>query len=240
MPDLFTLIRVADTETTGLKDPAELVEIGWTDVRLYPNGWQIDSGPHSHVVNAGLPVTPGARAAHHLTDEEIAKGIPPDTAREILTTGADYLAFHNTEFDVRFIRTRKPVICTMKVAKTLWPDLEGFGNQTIRYSLGLCLSPADRDKAMPPHRAGPDSWVTAHILIEELRLMTPGQMVYCSDQPVLQLKCPLKKHRGVPWSQVPLDYLDWILNRSEIPNDPDSADLIHTARHWYVKRTSSQ
>jgi exodeoxyribonuclease X len=237
MPDLFTCIRVTDTETTGLVDP-ELCQIGWTDVRLYPQGWQIDSGPHQHFVNPGRPVTPGARAAHHITDEELATGIPPATAREMIEHGADYLACHNAAFDIPVLKSRKPVICTMKVAKNLWPDIESYSNQCIRYTRGLCLSREDRAKAMPPHRAGPDSWVTAHILLDELRLMTPGQMVYASDQPVLQLKCMLKKHRGVPWSQVPLDYLDFILNKSDMPSNPDFEDTVHTARYWFTKRTS--
>jgi exodeoxyribonuclease X len=239
MPDLFTCIRVTDTETTGLVDP-ELCEIGWTDVRLYPSGWQIDSGPHSHFVNPGRPCTPGARAAHHITDEEMASGIAPDAARAIIANGADFIACHNAGFDIPVLKSKKPVICTMKVAKNLWPELEGFSNQTVRYSRGLCLSAEQRRLAMPPHRAAPDSYVTAHILVDALKLMTPGQMVYVSDQPVLMLKCPLKKHRNVPWSQVPVDYLDWILHKSDIPQDPDSEDLVHTARHWYLKRTTQQ
>lgn len=239
MPDLFTLIRVTDTETTDLDDPAEMVEIGWTDVRFFPQGWAIESGPHSHIVNPGMPIKPGARAAHRLSDADVRHGILPQQARDIIENGADYVACHNLAFDSRFLKTRKPSICTMKVAKSLWPEAPGFSNQTIRYWRELCLSAADMAKAMPPHRAGPDSFVTAHILIDELKLMSPGQMVYASDQPSLLMICKLKKHFGQKWSEVPLDYLNWVLFTSDMPSDPDKADVVFTARHWLKKRTGA-
>ncbi|TPL40642.1 hypothetical protein [Mesorhizobium sp. B2-4-6] len=74
MPEPFNLIRVCDVETTGLDDPAEMVEIGWTDVRLFPTGWQIESGPESAIVNPGMPISFPAMAVHHIT-ETMAGGV---------------------------------------------------------------------------------------------------------------------------------------------------------------------
>ncbi|MGT2467405.1 3'-5' exonuclease [Mesorhizobium atlanticum] len=148
----LTLIRVADTETTGLGDPKELVEIGWTDVRLFPTGWAIESGPHARLVNPGMPITPGARAAHHITDEEAARGMAPDEARALIDTGADLLCFHMADYDRPLIKSVKPTICTFKCAKDVYPDLESHKNGALgmrsasvaarnRWSLCIALVP---------------------------------------------------------------------------------------------------
>jgi exodeoxyribonuclease X len=43
MSEPFTLIRVVDVETTSMDDPAEMVEVGFTDIRLFPDGWAIET-----------------------------------------------------------------------------------------------------------------------------------------------------------------------------------------------------
>ena len=47
-------------------------------------------------------------------------------------------------------------------------------NQVLRYWLGLRL---DADLAMPPHRAGPDAYVTAHLLLRMMALASVEQMI---------------------------------------------------------------
>lgn len=236
MPDPFTLIRVVDTETTGIDDPAEMVEIGWTDVRLFPSGWEIESGPHSCLVNPGMPITFPAMAVHHISDAEAATGMDPDEARAMIVRGADMLCAHNWVFDARFIRSSLPAICTLKVARTAWPEMQGHGNGSIRYERGLCL---DDPRATPAHRAGPDTWVTAHILLDLLKIYQPETMVEISALPVLLPVCWLKAHKGKRWSDVPDSYLDWIVNKSDMRNDPASEDVVHTARYWLQRRAAA-
>ncbi|CAM5655870.1 hypothetical protein MAUB1S_11403 [Mycolicibacterium aubagnense] len=238
MADPLTLIRVVDTETTDVDDPAEMVELGWTDVRLFPEGWIIERGPISTLVDPGMPIKFPAMATHHITDAEATGGIHPDIARRIAAQGADILCAHNAGFDSRFIHGNKlPWICTFKAAKTAWPELQGHSNGAIRYERGLCL---DDDRAYPPHRAGPDTWVTAHILLDLLKIYQVETLIEMSVKPVLQLKCYLKAHRGKRWSEVPTDYIDWILHKSdpEWRNDKGNEDALHTARVEWVKRTS--
>ncbi|PWJ93592.1 exodeoxyribonuclease X [Mesorhizobium loti] len=231
----LTLIRVVDTETTGLTDPKELVEIGWTDVRFFPTGWAIESGPHSRLVNPGIPITPGARAAHHITDEEAASGMPPDHARALISPGPDYICCHNLSYDAPLLKTGKPGICTFKCAKETYPNLESHKNGAIWYALGL----GGGAKQMEPvHRAGPDSWTTAHILLDLLRVLAVETMVEISANPLRLLKMSFGKHAGLSFGELPTDYLDWVLHKSDMRNDPDKADVVHTARLEWVKRTS--
>ncbi|TGP22346.1 MULTISPECIES: 3'-5' exonuclease [unclassified Mesorhizobium] len=235
MAEPFTLIRVTDTETTGLTDPKELVEIGWTDVRLFPTGWAIESGPHARLVNPGMPITAGAKSAHHLFDEDVADGMAPDEARGLVAAGADFIACHNLAYDGPLLKSAKPGICTFKCAKDVYPNLESHKNGAIWYALGL----GGGAKQMEPvHRAGPDSWTTAHILLDLLRVLAVETMVDISANPLRLLKMTFGKHAGTPFSELPTDYIDWIVNKSDMKNDPDKEDVVHTARLEWVKRTS--
>lgn len=220
MTDNLSLIRVVDTETTGLDDPAEMVEIGWTDVRLFPDGWRIERGPVSTIVDPGMPITFPAMAVHHITDAEAATGVHADVARSMAAKGADILCAHNWQFDSRFLRTQLPYICTFKAARTVWPDLQSHSNGSIRYEFGLCLGD---QRTEPSHRAGPDTWVTAHILLKLLETRTVEQLLDISSNPVRLLRFPGgNKHRGKPFSEIArLDpgYLRWVIDKSEFGED---------------------
>lgn len=221
MANPLTLIRVIDTETTGIDDPAEMVEIGWTDVRLFPDGWQIERGPESVIVNPGMPIGFPAMAVHHITEDECRFGADPDLIRQEIIAGADILCAHNWQFDSRFIRTQLPYICTFKAARVTWPDLQSHSNGSIRYELGLV--PHDDQRAQPSHRAGPDTWVTAHILLKLLETHTVEQLIDISTNPIRLLRMPGgNKHRGKPFSEIARQdpsYLQWVIDKSEFGED---------------------
>jgi exodeoxyribonuclease X len=238
MVDPFTLIRVVDTETTAIDDPAEMVEAGWTDVQLLPTGWAIVDGPLGTLVNPGMPISFGAMAVHHITEEMVFSAPPADEVRGWIAGEADYICAHYIDFDARFIRDHGlPVICSYRVARTAWPDLQSYGNGAIRYQLGLCL---DDDRAYPPHRAGPDTFITANILLELLKRFTPAEMVDITARPLLLKKIDFGKHEGTAFADLPTDYLDWIVNKSNMPNDPARRDEVHTARVEVAKRRAAE
>ncbi len=220
MANPLTLIRVVDTETTGIDDPAEMVEIGWTDVRLFPDGWQIERGPEAVVVNPGMPIGFPAMAVHHITEDECRFGADPDEIRRDIGHGADILCSHNWAFDSRFLRTQLPYICTFNAARTVWPDLQSHSNGSIRYELGLCLGD---ERTQPSHRAGPDTWVTAHILLKLLETHTVEQLLDISSNPVRLLRMPGgNKHRGKSFSEIARQdpsYLQWVVDKSEFGED---------------------
>jgi exodeoxyribonuclease X len=236
MADLLTLIRVVDVESTGIDDPAEIVEVGWTDVRLFPEGWVIESGPHSRLVSPGIPISYPAMAVHHISEAEAATGINPDEARALVAQGADLLCAHNAAFDGRFIRGHKaPWLCTFKCARTAWPDLQSHGNGSIRYERGLCLGDP---RTEPSHRAGPDTWVTAAILLDLLKVLSIDEMLEITRNPVLLRKIDFGEHAGKTFPEIPWDYLNSIVNKSNMPQDPKREDVVHTARIELAKRAN--
>jgi len=228
----MTQIMVIDTETTGLDhEKDKVVEIGAVlvgkkEVKRAP--WSILNS-FTSLVNPGIPIPPDAMAIHHLRDEEVAGAMPIDKVLQALFWSGDFIpAAHNAAFDSKFLPTLpKDWICTYRCARQVWPDFPKHGNQVLRYRLGLLKEPDEL--AMPPHRARPDAYVTAHLLLKMLEDRSPEELVALTKAPILIKLCGFGKHRGVEWEKVPKDYLSWILRQD--PKDWD-ADTIHTAKHW--------
>lgn len=228
------MIRVVDFETTGMPedDGAAICEIGWCDVDL-------DRAsilpPESVLVDPGIKMPAQAQAVHHISDEDLAGAIPCDVGLHKLTIGEpEYFVAHNAKFEQAFFAGAGiPWICTYKVALRLWPEAPSHSNQVLRYWLGLVVDP---ELAMPPHRAGPDAYVTAHILLRafETGKATLDDMARWSSGPPLLPRVTFGKHRGADWDDVPADYLEWIVFKSEMDND-----IKANARHHLKKRSAS-
>lgn len=220
------ILRAVDVETSGL-DPvhgASVVEIGWCDVVDLPKDkpedvmqWAI-SAPRSILVNPGHPIPPDCSAVHHITDTDVA-GAPKfsEALPALLKDGPDVvLCAHVAKFEQLFITVPATWICTWKVALHLAPNARSHSLQTLRYWLKLDV---DRKLAEPPHRAGPDAYVCAHLIVRMLAKLTVQEMIEISSRPAVLGKLYFGKHAGVPIAQVPSDYLDWIIGQSGMDED---------------------
>lgn len=220
--------RVIDIETTGMEPTDEVIEIGLTDV-LWDVGAKTSTvgAPRSTLYGSAAPLGPEVKAVHHITDEMIA-GRPLCLQRDLHHVAAGeglpeaplFLVAHNWSFEGQWftpeILGATRAICTYKVALRLWGDAPGHGNQTLRYWLGLDLPEA---LAMPPHRAAPDAYVTAHILARMLQEVSVKEMVAWTLMPRFYATCPIGKHKGSAWSSVPHDYLTWMLRQQDMEAD---------------------
>ncbi|TPJ70491.1 MULTISPECIES: exonuclease domain-containing protein [unclassified Mesorhizobium] len=221
-------IRVIDFETTGLPEDQTkaICEVGWTDLS---DNWQI-TGHGEYFVNPGHPIPPVTRAVHHISDTDVAGAVTPDVACAGLMYGmepGDMFAAHNAKFERAFFGGgNHPWICTMQCAKHIFPEAPGFSNQVLRYWLNVDGDGLDPVAAMPPHRAGPDTLVTAFILRRLIFATSPAKLVELTSAPVVLGTVTFGKHRGMKWADLPPDYLSWIANKSDL-----GADEKHTARH---------
>lgn len=217
-------IRVIDVETSSNDETAEVIQIGWQDLAVEGSAvYLFERGIQRNVAFEG-EIAPEAKAVHHITEDDL-KGAPDwETVKtHAFSDDADVFAAHNAEFERRFLDPGRPWICTYKVALTLWPDFPHHGNQYLRYKLGY---KHDRIAAAPPHHAGPDAYVTAMTLREMLKLRTPDEMIEITEKPILLSRIMFGKHRGTPFSEVPDDYLHWILGQDFDEN------VKHTAREY--------
>ncbi len=205
-------VRVIDLETAG-SGPGDVCEIGWQDVVQDADGrWRIDEERGAALVNPGRPITPETMAIHHIIDADVAgapfwKAIAPTILKP--EGGVLALAAHRAAFEQRFCTPKlsggAPWICTWKCALRLWPGLQGFSNQMLRYQRnpeGLV-----RELGLPAHRALPDAYVTAHHLRDQLNEASLEQLLAWSREPGLLPRVPAGPDRGRPWDRVSLDAL---------------------------------
>ncbi|MBL4898100.1 MAG: hypothetical protein JKX76_00495 [Colwellia sp.] len=230
--DLPRLVRVIDYETTGTPedDHAEVIEFGKIDVDLQT----LDIlAPWTSLACPSGPIPPVTMAVHHITDEEAAGAPNQSDLWPVLWAGLgkrDIAAAHNAKFEQHFHSgDGRDWICTYKCARVVWPDAPSHSNQALRYWLGIDKTHANFQAklASPPHRALPDSYVTAHILIELLKVKSAAELVEISKYPALLKILTFGKHRGTNYQDAPADYLDWILYKSDLDEDTK-----FTAKYW--------
>jgi exodeoxyribonuclease X len=221
------LVRVIDFETTGMPPEADVIEAAYVDVvgeiadpATGLMQWHANARGWTALVRPTRPIEVEARAAHHLSEAEVAAGIPWNSASAtLLGIGTidgppDAFCAHNAEFEKQLFNPEgSRWICTYKAALRLWPDSPRHSNQVLRYFLGIDLGA----EAMPPHRALPDCWVTAHILMKALEQASIEDLAAWTDEPPYLTKITFGKHRGKLFSEAPRDYLAWCLRQDMDP-----------------------
>jgi exodeoxyribonuclease X len=225
------ILRVIDYETTGTPGDAgaEVIEMAYVDVdpvaRAVTANWRSFAKPTG-------PIPPQVKAVHHILEEDVAAAPLIADLWPVLFGNCgtqDVLVAHNASFEQHFHSgDGRPWIDTYKCALVIWPDAPSHSNQILRYWLDLDRSENfDRAAAMPPHRALPDAYVTAHVLIRLLQESSIAAMIDISAKPALLRRIGFGKHKGLLFSEAPADYLKWIIDKAEF-----DADVTATARFW--------
>jgi len=214
----MTIIRVIDFETTGTEPPsAEVCEVGTCDLDLEA---RTVHAPRSWLCGV-KSMPPEVRAVHHISLAECQNEQPFEAGDMFRNMDIQALAAHNAEFETKFFESPLPVICTYKAALRVWPDAPSHSNGALRYWLqdqGK-IAP-DHALTQPAHRAGPDAYVTAHILLALFNAGATGKdMVAWTKEPRLLPRCPLGKFRGQPWSEVEAGFLGWMLRQPTMEDD---------------------
>lgn len=219
-------VIVIDTETTGI-DPEKdrIVEIGAVRVYFGKDGAAVGD-TFSVLVNPEMPIPPYARAIHHISDVDVFDCPTFPQAMEELRAfcGKErfVVAAHNAAFDSAFFPKKSQWICTWRCARHKWPELESHSNQALRYVLpdvNDWIEANDPEKALPPHRALPDAWVTAHVVKKMLEDETPGSLLDLTGSPILLPTIRFGKHRGERFENLPTSYLSWLVKQDDM--DPD-------------------
>jgi exodeoxyribonuclease X len=218
----MTTIRVIDFETSGMEPPeAQVVEVGFCDLTRGEDGRWTVAAPGSWLCFVPA-IPPEVRAVHHISTSMLIGRPVFDPEQLFLGSHLAAVAAHNMEFEAKFIgKHGLPAICTLKAAYRVWPQAPGHSNSVLRYWLEdegqLSL---DDDLAMPPHRAGPDAYVTAHILKALLEAGTTGaQLAAWTREPRLPPTCPIGKFRGKPWADVETGFLNWMVAQPTMEGD---------------------
>lgn len=237
-------IAVIDTETTGIDVKVEkIVELAgrsfdWQAEDKFNEGsyWTPNTVDYTQITNPGKLIPPEAMAVHHITESDVVdKPTPADALLDMMQTlqWPTIMVAHNAEYDRGILQEvnesmAEPAmtwICTWRCALHLFPDSPGHSVQVLRYALGLNVGTIPAD--LFPHRALYDVIVTSCLLLKMLETHTITQLVDLSKRPALLTKIRFGKHRGMQWSNVPRDYLQWVIKQQDM-----DADSKHTAMHW--------
>ncbi len=234
-PNQPKIVRVWDCETTGFADDpkCETIELGRYDVDL--DTLEVCNPWRGFILPSG-PIPPEVMAVHHITRAEIEAEGPAERPWGQLFEGCgpnDILAAHNASFEQAIHSGNgRPWICTYKGAMAVWPDAPGHSNQVLRYWMGIDeLAYFDSKAAMPPHRALPDAYVTAHILAKLLEHKSAQELIEITKNPVLLTTLTFGKHKGQRYDAVPTDYLTWIRDKSDL-----NEDTKYSANYWLDQR----
>ena len=215
---------IVDVETTGFsRESDQIVEIACVLVR---RGAQLHA--FSSLVNPGRPIPARATEVHGITDADVAAAPPMASVAPILRRlCADAIVVaHNARFDRGFLPMLddRPGLCTMRLARHLFPELRSHANQALRYAMNVPLPPGLGEA----HRALSDVLVTAAILNRLLeRYLARGYppesdaLLAFAESKVRFPRFPFGRYRQVPLPQVPAGYLYWMLRASDPPFDAD-------------------
>lgn len=219
---MSAIIRVIDTETTSFE--GGVCELASVDII---NG-QI-CNPMSDFVKPPEPITVGAMAVHHITDAMVADA-PPIGEVVGRYQGASVYVAHNAAFDrPKLPQITAPWICTLKLARKLFPELENHSNQYLRYHFMLEV---DVPENLHAHRALYDCYVTAALLIRLNRdvKMTIAQMREITALPSLLHTMRFGKHKGKTFEEIAATDQGWI--RWALANMDADEDLKFTLQHY--------
>ena len=212
------ILIAGDIESTGLSPATDkIVEVALTEITA---DLEVEFEAHS-LINPGMPIPPAVSAVHHITDamvadapsiEEFFGRFPALKSQPIV-----FIA-HNAKFDMGFLKNffheDSQTLCTVRLAKHVYPDLENYKLQTIRYTFGL-----DAGRA---HSADGDTMVLVNFLkhVAQETGMTVAEMIEVAKAPIAVKKMPFGMHKGKALTALPKDYVKWALGN--IDNlDPD-------------------
>jgi len=224
---------VVDSETTGI-DPTvdKVVEVAGV---LLDNGKIVKT--YESLVNPGIHIPPELSAIHHITDEMVQDAPILDAALQpFLEEEVDYIVAHNAKFDRQFLDFGSyEWLCTWKLANVTWREAPSYGNQVLRYWLGL-PGPSSNTHA---HRALYDAETTAQIFLEILKKATTDdpfpKMLEITKAPVLLRKCNFGEHSGKAWADVPLSYLKWMKGKESSWDE----DRRFTMNYWLERHNAN-
>ncbi|MBU2765848.1 3'-5' exonuclease [Acidithiobacillus ferrivorans] len=212
-------VLIIDTETTGFAEPVEAVEVAWIAV---------DPGPTDPILKPVTtfqqrykpekPISFGAMATHHITDEDLVDC--PPSSDFVLPEGTTFIVGHNIDFDWNVIgKPEIPRICTLALSRRLWPDDLGHSVGAMIYRL---LKTKERAKTMlkDAHSAYQDVLLTRiilhHILEQMPKVRTWEKLWEASERARIPVTMPFGKHKGIPMAELPIDYCEWLLKQSEM------------------------
>ncbi len=221
-----------DLETTGL-DPNENRIIEIACVR-FTFDQVLDT--FETLIDPGCPISQESTAIHHITDAMVAGKPKIETVltQVVKFLGKEILVGHGIQLDMSFISAackRHSVPCqiesqtfidTLRLAR-LYGESSYNSLEKLREHFNIAPEGA--------HRAMSDVIVNIEVFkYLSKQFKTTEQLLERLKRPILLKNMPLGKHKGRPFSEIPIEYLHWAIHK-----DFDQ-DLLFSIRSELNKR----
>lgn len=209
-----------DCETTGVSPSDKMVEIAFA---IYDHEMKFITADES-LIDPEMPIPSGASAVHHITNASVADEPTIEQYIQMRNNplklgGSPLFIAHNAAFDIRYFRPHMDenveTMCTLRLAKKLYPGLDSYKLQALKYSLDLGEVEGDA------HRAGAD--VALLVKLVEHMVETSGLDIeglhILSKAPLNIETMAFGKHKGKALADVPKDYFQWLLKQDNVDSD---------------------
>lgn len=149
---------LCDTETTGTREPIQVIEFAWREVT---NDLRVTDKAYCRLFSHTQPIEWGALATHNILPQELA-GLSPFTEEHI--PPASYFIGHNIDYDWKAVgQPEVRRICTLALARALWPDMDSHKLGALLYK--VCgVNEDTRDRLRQSYSAAGDVGNLALIL----------------------------------------------------------------------------
>jgi exodeoxyribonuclease X len=207
----MTSAVIIDTETTD-SDPktCEVIEVAWES---------FDFGPRPVVSGRSLfghskPMAWGALATHHILPSEVQHlSLWHRTSLDLEPSQASYWIGHNIDFDWQVLGSPVPTrrICTLAMARAMWPSLDSHRLGALYYSL-FGPSPETREKLRNAHSAAHDVQFCREILeviIAEKGIADFETLYEFSEACRIPRTFTFGKFKGQPIENADRGYANW-------------------------------
>lgn len=210
---------ILDTETNKLEgNPIQIAHVNFD----FETPSQYEKFNQLYSLDDGDSIDFGAMAVHHILPDEIA-GCPHYTTFR-LPGDVTYVVGHNVDYDIRAIQrcgvdtTNIKAICTLALARMIWPDATSHSLGALLYMLAKNLEFL-RDHLRGAHDAMNDVISTKWLLlkiISALGVTTAKDLFLQSEIARVPTKMAFGKHKGMAIAELPSDYVQWLLKQPDL------------------------
>jgi exodeoxyribonuclease X len=203
---------ILDTETADFKGP--LIELAWLNIQTGETFQQR--------YNPARKIHPRATDVHHIRDEDVAN--QPHHLTVSIPRDVEYIVGHNISFDMRMLKcsgvdvSRFKTVCTLELARRAFPEFAS-------YKLGALIDELfdpdfAREVSKNAHSALVDVRMTALLLdkiIERMGWVNDIEQIHSmTETACIPMRITFGKHKGSLLSDLPADYVAWLLRQSNI------------------------
>lgn len=199
---------IVDTETTGIADDSEVVEMAWISLGEGLNPTEPVTYRRYRPEGA---MSFGALATHHILPSELEDRAPSYDAK--LPADCTYMIGHNVDFDWKMLgHPEVKRIDTLPIARRLWPDCDSHSQSALYYYL-FGATEKSRERLRNAHSAVEDVLnlvdIFGRILEASPQVVTVADLYALSEACRIPTHMTFGKHKGLPIEDVPKSYVSW-------------------------------